>query len=237
VLAGQAPAPVAGLSAEVNKAGIVLHWAPGPAGPYTTQIRLRRTLLTPVPAPKAGSHSGQGPLIAPAEPLKQDLLVPVGGMRGGALDKDIRFGETYSYQAQRIAQLTVNGEPLELDGPLSPAIRIEAQNVFPPEAPTGLAAVATPAENGAGPSIDLSWQPDTEPDLAGYAVYRREPREPGQQPTLWQRISGPQPIAGPGFHDPDVEPGHNYEYGVSAIGQNEHESARSASAEETVPGP
>lgn len=235
VLAGQAPAAVDGLSAEVRKAGVVLHWIPGPAEPYGTQVRFERTLLTPTPARKTGSNSEQGLLAAPAEPVKQDLLVPAGGIRGGALDKDIRLGETYAYQAQRIARLTVNGNTLELDGPLSPAVRIEARNVFPPAVPTGLAAVATPAVNGAGPSIDLSWQPDTEPDLAGYAVYRREPREPGQQPTLWRRISGPQPVAGPGFHDSNVEAGHTYEYGVSAIGQNGFESARSAAAEETVP--
>ena len=97
--------------------------------------------------------------------------------------------------------------------------------------PTGLAAVATPAENGAGPAIDLSWQPDTEADLAGYAVYRRE----GDGP--WQRVSPAQALVGPGFHDTNVQPGHSYEYAVTAIGQNGRESARSAPAEETTPGP
>lgn len=237
VLAGQAPAAVTGVSAEVRKDGIVLHWIPGPPEPYATQIRLQRTLLTPPAPPKPGPKSAPGALAAHAEPVTQDLLVPTSRVRGGTLDKDIQFGETYSYRAQRIAQVTIAGKTLQLEGPLSPPVRIEARNVFPPAVPTALAAVATPAENGEGPSIDLSWQPDIEPDLAGYAVYRREPREAGQQPTLWQRISGPQPIAGPGFHDPNVKPGHTYEYGVSAIGRNGYESARSASAEETVPAP
>ncbi len=230
VLAGQSPAPVTDLSAQVRKDGIVLRWIPGLAEPYQTQVRLERALLTPQPAKQT-----QGPLAAPAEPLKQDLLVPVGSQHGVALDKDIRFGETYAYRAQRIARVTVDGNTLELDGALSPPVRIDAQNVFPPAVPTGLAAVATPAENGTGPSIDLSWQPVSEPDLAGYIVYRRQPDIPGQQPTLWRRISGPQPVVGPGFHDPNVEPGHTYDYGVSAIGQNGRESARSAPAEETVP--
>jgi hypothetical protein len=34
-----------------------------------------------------------------------------------------------------------------------------------------------------------------------------------------------------------VQPGHTYMYAVSAVDQQGHESARSAEAEETVPGP
>lgn len=235
VLAGHAPSPIAGLSATVRKDGIVLHWIPGPAEPYPTQVRLHRTLLTP-----AAAKPAPGPLAAPTEPLQQDLLVPAGTLHGVALDKDIRFGETYAYSAQRIARVTVDGKAMEIDGPLSPPVRIAAENNFPPAVPTGLAAVATPAQigagpSGAGPSIDLNWQPVTDPNLAGYIVYRSQPNIDGQQPTPWKRISGPQPVVGPGFHDANVEPGHTYQYGVSAIGQNGQESARSASAQESVP--
>ena len=74
--------------------------------------------------------------------------------------------------------MTVNGETLELAGPFSSAVRIAAVNVFPPGVPKGLAAVATAGEKGAGPAIDLNWQPDTEADLAGYFVYRREAGQP-----------------------------------------------------------
>lgn len=232
VLAGEAPAPVSGLSTEVRKDGIVLRWNPGPAEPYDTTVRLERTLLTPHP------QSGSGPLAPPAEPATQYLLVPAEGIHGRTIDKDIRMGETYSYRVQRVARLTVEGKSLELDGPYSPPVRVEAPDVFPPAVPTGLAAVATPAINGVGPSIDLSWQPDAEPDVAGYAVYRREAaaeNQAAQQPTAWQRISGAQPVVGPGFHDPDVQAGRSYQYAVSAIGRNGHESEKSAPAEEAVP--
>src|SRR5258708_5402614 len=47
ILAGEAPAPVAGLAAELRRAGIVLHWEPG--DPHDA-IRIHRTLLTPRPA-------------------------------------------------------------------------------------------------------------------------------------------------------------------------------------------
>lgn len=230
VLAGKAPAPVEDLSAEVRKDGVVLRWITGPPEPYPAAVRLERTLLTP-----AANKPEPGLLAAPPEPVKQELLVEPSSVRGRAIDKDARFGETYAYRAQRIARLTVDGKTLELDGPLSPPLRVDVANVFPPAAPTGLAAVATPAIGGAGPAIDLSWQPLTETGVAGYAVYRREAAAEGRPASPWQRISPPQPVVGPGFHDPNVEPGHTYEYAVTAVGQNGRESQRSAPAEETVP--
>ena len=115
-------------------------------------------------------------------------------------------------------------------GPLSAPVRIDAINKFPPSAPKGLAAVATAGENGSSPAIDLSWLPGAEADLAGYIVYRRESAD-----AAWQRISPAQPVVGPGYHDPSVEPGHTYSYAVTAIDQNGHESALSAVASDTVP--
>ncbi len=140
--------------------------------------------------------------------------------------------------------VSVNGETLELASPLSAPLRVEALNLFPPGVPKGLVAVATAGENGAAPSIDLSWLPDTEVDLAGYIVYRREPGVPNDRSSslgwdagAWQRISPAEPVVGPAFHDANVQPGHTYSYAVSAIDREGHESARSAEAQETVPGP
>lgn len=221
VLAGEAPGPITGLSAALHKDGVVLRWAPdGESVP----VRLHRTLLTPEPA-----HTKQGPLAAPPEPLQMNLLVDQDTLAAVALDKSIRFGATYEYRAQRVANITENGQTLELAGDLTAPVRIEAKDVFPPAVPTGLAAVATAPQDNMPASIDLSWQPDTEADLAGYFVYRREDAEP------WQRISPVQPAVGPAFHDAGVQPGHTYHYAVSAVDQGGHESARSAEAEETAP--
>ena len=125
----------------------------------------------------------------------------------------------------------MDGKTFELAGELSGPVRVEAQDIFPPEPPAGLAAVATTGETGAQTAIDLSWQPVTDTDLAGYAVYRRE----GE--AAWQRISPSEPLTPPAFHDTQVQPGHTYRYAVSAIDQGGHESARSAEAVETVPNP
>jgi len=227
VLAGQAPLPVDQLAAEVRKAGVALRWTP--EAKDASAVRLRRKLLTP-PATKPKSG-----LLTPApEPIEQNLLVEAVAHPGRALDPNIRFGQTYEYRAQRIARVTVDGLPLELAGELSAPLRVETQDIFPPETPTNLSAVAAlkdSAEASSETAIDLSWQPATDPGIAGYIVYRRE----GDAP--WQRISPAQPLVSPAFHDTQVQPGRSYLYAVSAIGQNGHESPRSTEALETVPNP
>ena len=227
VLAGEAPAAVRGLGAELRKEGVVLHWNGEAQGPEAAAIRLRRKLLTPVAAKPT-----QGPLAPPPEQIDENLLVETSGpVSDRALDEDIRFGATYEYRAQRVTRAPVNGEMMELDGPLSEPVRVAATDVFPPGVPTGLAAVAVAGENGGAPAIDLNWQPNTEPDLAGYIVYRREGAGD------WQRVSPQQLVVGPGFHDAQVEAGKSYRYAVTAVDQGGHESGKSAEASETVPSP
>jgi hypothetical protein len=233
VLAGEAPAAITGLQAEVRKQGVVLRWNPGSDEQSPAAIRLHRKLLTRATA-KVNAEL-KGPLSAPPEPVELSLLVDArvagGHALAKALDKNIRFGETYEYRVQRVARVTVDGQMQELDGPLSAPVQVEARDVFPPAVPAGLAAVAIIGENGTEPAIDLSWQPDTEPDLAGYIVYRRE------GDGSWQRISPAQLVVGPAFHDPHVQAGRSYIYAVSAVDQGGHESERSGEAQETIPGP
>jgi len=229
VLAGQAPGAIAGFGAEMRRDGVMLSWTPGEPGAAPTVIRIERKLLTQPGKPQTKDQRG---LFAPQrEPALQTLLVQGSEQDGRALDKDIRFGESYAYRAQRVEQVAIGNQKLGLAGPVSEEVRIDAIQLFPPAVPTGLAAVATMAEGGIGPAIDLSWQPNTDSDLAGYIIYRREGSDG------WQRISPEQPVVGVGFHDPDVQAGHTYSYAVSAVDQEGHESTRSAEEEETVPGP
>ena len=101
-LAGEAPPAVENLTAEMRKDGVLLRWAPAPSDSSPVAIRLVRRLLSP-PVKK----SDQGPLPEPAEPLEQSLLVEPIAHSDRALDKNIRFGETYEYRAQRVARITV----------------------------------------------------------------------------------------------------------------------------------
>ena len=228
VLAGEAPAAVTGLKAEMRKDGVALSWNAAGEETASTAVRLDRKLLTP----QAKTKSQQNFLAQTAERVERSLLVGNGARPAGrALDREIQFGNVYEYRAKRVVRVDGSGKTLELAGELSPAVRVEAKDVFPPAVPTGLAAVATEGGNGAETAIDLSWQPVSDAEAAGYVVYRRE------APSEWARVSPAEPVAAPAFHDTHVEPGHTYEYAVSAIGRNGHESARSEVATETVPSP
>lgn len=219
-LAGAPPGPVTGFTAEAAKSGVVLYWrADGDNGP----VQLERKLLTP-PATKP-KESMAAP---PPEPIEQNLLIE-DTKQGRAVDKSARLGETYEYRAQRLARVTVDGKTLELEGEFSAPEHVEVKDVFPPDVPTGLAAVAVLGVNGNETAIDLSWQPDTEANIAGYVVYRRK------GDGAWERISPAEPVVGPAFHDIDVQAGHTYRYAVSAVSESGRESARSDETEERVP--
>lgn len=220
VLAGAAPAPIEHLNAEVRKQGVVLRWR---AGGENTAVRLERKLLTAAP------KTDRGPLAPLPEALQQNLFVDTGLDQGHAIDKTVRFDERYEYRAQRVARVELNGKTLELDGAFSSPVQVDVMDVFPPTVPIGLVTVPTAGENGIPPMIDLSWQPDADSDVAGYVVYRREP---GGE---WQRLS--PPIIQPAFQDGQIEPGHTYQYAVSAVDKSGHESTRSAEVQETVPRP
>ena len=183
VPAGQSPSPIEGLHAEVHKDGVILTWnersEPG-------AVRLQRKLLTPLPA-----KPHQELLAPPQEPSEENLIVDTKPQVAGAVDRSIRLGESYEYRAQRVSRISYEGKPLELASEFSAPLRVNAEDMFPPAVPIGLAAVATTRDGGIEAAIDLSWQPDTEPDLAGYIVYRSE------GDAAWQRISPAQPLVGP----------------------------------------
>jgi len=103
-------------------------------------------------------------------------------------------------------------------------VNVDTKDVFPPKPPQQVVAVATEG------AVDLSWAANTEPDLAGYIVYRSDS---GSNP---ERISPPgAPLIAPAFRDTSAKAGHTYRYSVSAVDTNGNESSRSTDAEETLP--
>jgi VCBS repeat-containing protein len=90
-------------------------------------------------------------------------------------------------------------------------------DAIPPAAPTGLMAAAGPAR------VTLEWTANTEPDLAGYNIYR----------STVSPVTAGTPLNGalltsPGFTDSTAIPGTTYFYAVEAVDQSYNRSALSA---------
>jgi len=92
-----------------------------------------------------------------------------------------------------------------VEGPGSEEISLIPRDLTPPGPPQGL--VAIPLAIG----IELSWQRNTEPDLLGYFVYRRD-REGGEYRRLTE-----SPLKAPIYIDRTVILGKRYEYVVTAV--------------------
>jgi hypothetical protein len=225
VPSGSAPPPITALRATATREGARIEWQPldPPA-----LIELDRTLVS-APAKKSSPKKGSVSL-----PDDQPVEVRLRTAKeetprndpGGTLDRSAVRGQNYVYRAQRIRIVELSGHRFELRGAVSPAVTLVMADTFPPMAPTGLATI--PGTQGNKPTIDLSWQPNTETDVAGYNVYRRE----GSSAEL-RRIND-KPILGPAFSDPTITPGTIYTYRVTAVDGTGNESPPSAEATETA---
>jgi len=133
-------------------------------------------------------------------------------------DSGAEFGTHYIYQIQTIVKLPNNAQA---EGDISEEAGITPVDVFPPAVPAGLNAATAPN------SIELSWEGDTEPDLAGYRVYRSTGAGPFEQIG--------EMVLVPSFSDRAVEHGKTYRYAVSAVDKTGNESARSGPVEATLP--
>jgi hypothetical protein len=133
-------------------------------------------------------------------------------------DSAAEFGTHYIYQVQTIVKLPENAEA---ESDVSEETGITPVDIFPPAVPAGLNAAAAPN------SIELSWEGDTEPDLAGYFVYR------STGAGAFAKVG--EMVLIPSYSDHAVEHGKTYRYAVSAIDKTGNESARSGPVEATLP--
>ena len=240
--AGAAPPPVEQLRATPARIGATLEWqspqtssqtgAPIPASVELTRILLPDPSAPAKPPAKTPPTPASKPTSKPASkpplqfsgntPTEVRLSTKDHADTGGTLDTTALKGETYTYTAQRVRTVTLDGHTLDLRSPISSPITLQVTDIFPPQSPTGLAAVPS------AHSIDLSWQPGTDPDLVGYHVYRRE--LPSQE---FVRLTQ-TPVVGPAFSDQAAEPGHTYTYRVTAIDATGNQSPPSTEVQETL---
>jgi hypothetical protein len=125
------------------------------------------------------------------------------------VDAQAEFGKTYHYLVQRT--VPVGAGVAESD--LSAEVTITPKDTFAPAAPTGVRTIA------AAGSVELTWERNTEADLAGYRVYR------ATGDGAFEKLDDVQV---PAYSDRKVEAGKTYRYALSAVDQAGNESARSA---------
>lgn len=218
VAAGAAPPALTGLRLETREKGVALHWDPAGAEAGLV-LRIHRVLVTAPGGARPNEANGAPP--AEEQVLEVDLDK---GDPGQALDSDATLDHTWKYTAERVLRATLEHHALEIAGEPSAALTIAAKDVFPPAVPAGLAVVVDEEAH----ALDLSWTPDSDADVAGYVVYRRDVTAG----TAVERISGKALVVPPSFEDKDVQEGHRYAYAVSAVDQDGNESARSGEVEE-----
>jgi hypothetical protein len=250
---GAAPQPVEDLRGTATKAGAMLGWkklesADREGGTNGVEgVEVERITLEPVAGENAGAGAGRGSGLpgAPKQPSEARFRVETaeGLDSGGTIDRSAQIGHTYSYTVQRVRTVVVDGQTLEVRSLPSAAVTVVVRDVFPPEAPAGL--VAAPAGAGEGvenptsqnrdvghPAIDLSWEPNMEPRMAGYRVYRRD--LDGGAPNAWVRL-GSELVPAAAYRDLSVVAAHRYAYRVTAVSEAGNESAPSSEVVETAP--
>ena len=133
-------------------------------------------------------------------------------------DKNFLLGKVYRY----FVRASASEPPPLIESGDSEVIEIQAKDTFAPAAPSGLTSIAAESY------ISLSWDSNTEADLAGYRVWRRVAGE-----SEFELLT-PQPIRGNAFIDARAEKSRGYDYAVTALDKAGNESPKSEIVSEII---
>lgn len=138
-------------------------------------------------------------------------------VRAEWVDNTAQFGKTYRYAIEAINKAGAS----ETASERSEEVSITPEDRFPPAVPSGLTAVVSTQ------SIELTWDRNTESDLAGYRVYRLISGDEEQKVAELQDV--------PSYSDRNMEAGRHYRYAVTAVDKLGNESQKSAPVEINAP--
>lgn len=252
--AGQAPPPLAALQVTGAEKGAILEWQSAATNPADTVDFKRTDLSAPAATVKKAKPAlTPSPAKKPAQPKKSgeespnevhlrapDAPANPSAPTAGTIDTSAVMGDTYTYVAQRVRAVQIGTHQLEIHSQPSTPATLVMRDTFPPKTPTGLETISgtaasdsTDATAQAAPYIDLSWEPNSETDLAGYRVYRQLAAPDGSPQGPLARLTA-LPIAVPAYRDVAVKAGQGYIYSVTAVDAAGNESSPSGKALEVV---
>lgn len=138
-------------------------------------------------------------------------------------DRTFKFGDKYVYVVRSVS-LGTEGKPVEsLD---SNQLLLAPVDIYPPAAPENLSIGASPGK------LAIFWVANSEPDLAGYYVYRST--DPNLPKDIWLKLT-PTLYTKTTFTDENVEAGKTYYYYVVAFDTVGNQSPMSEVASDTAP--
>lgn len=163
-----------------------------PAGPVKYNV-YREAAPDPLAFPDtAAPVEWASPLPTPINPMPLSTM---------SFADSVEFDRELCYSVRPVRGIPPN----TVEGDASPPNCFTPVDIFPPAPPARLVAVAD--EGG----ISLIWEPNAEPDVAGYMVLRGEASDATLQPLT------PAPVAESRFRDTHVSTGKKYVYAVVAV--------------------
>ncbi len=216
------PAPT-GLRVTYTETQIDLAWTPPAGAPPPPAPRQKDPTILPrrpiapggaswfydvfeVPPPAERSSTAAPASLSSAPPVVPRVEPPVAVNKqplpaAAFTDARLEFGTERCYEVRTV---NVFGK-LQEESEASDVVCVTPRDTFPPAPPRGL--IAVPGEG----VISLSWEPNSESDLAGYLVLRAEQPGGALQPLMRE------PIQATTFDDKTVKPGVRYVYAVAAV--------------------
>ena len=135
-----------------------------------------------------------------------EALQRTGADEKSFVDRRVQYGRKYIYTVRAIASLT----PLVLSDEAGER-EIDYEDRFPPPVPKSFVAL------GERSRVRLRWEASEDDDVAGYVLYRREPRR-----DEFHRINDDL-VAGAEYIDRGLVAGFTYEYQVQAVDKSGNE--------------
>ncbi|MGH9774021.1 MAG: fibronectin type III domain-containing protein [Candidatus Acidiferrales bacterium] len=218
------PEAIGAATARVTPTSIELSWTPPEkdiAGGAIASVAGYRIYREEIP-PEAGG--GAAPSQSKSPQPRFQLLGE--SQTPSYSDAQFEFGHTYEYEVRSFLKF---GEQEGESGD-SLAVQVSPRDIFPPAAPKGLVVVPVAAAASIPAHLELSWDINSETDLAGYNVYRS-----GQSSAPGEKLNRDL-LSSPVFRDMTAETGQRYFYRVTAVDRAGNESAPGAEVAAEIPG-